>query len=80
MLNSIYENPHEFLGSLMVGKVIVIVVFVYLSFLIFYHQVSFRVENDLPMMLLFIVVMTFIILLIDDFCHAPFFGKMPIFG
>jgi len=35
MLNSIYENPHEFLGSLMVGKVIVIVVFVYLSFLIF---------------------------------------------
>jgi len=32
------------------------------------------------MMLLFIVVMTFIILLIDDFLPRTFFGKMPIFG
>lgn len=75
MLNSIYEHPRQFLGTLMVGKVIVLVVFVYYSSLIIYHQVSFRVENDLPVMLLFIAVVTFIMLLTDEFLPRTLFRK-----
>ena len=75
MLNSIYGHPRQFLATLMVWKVIVLVLLVYLTGMIVRHQFSFGGENALPMMLFFIVGMTFIILLTDEFLPRTLFRK-----
>lgn len=75
LFNSIYQHPHQFLRTLVVGKVIVLVLFVYLSSRIIYHQFSFRVENNLPVMLLLIAVVTVIMLLTNEFLPRTLFRK-----
>jgi CBS domain containing-hemolysin-like protein len=75
MLNSIYGHPRQFLATLMVGKVVVLVLFVYLTSLIVYSQFSVRMENELLAMLIFIVALTFIILLTEEFLPRTFFQK-----
>lgn len=75
MLNSIYGHPRQFLTTLLVWKVIVLILLVYLSGIIVRHRFSFGGESGLPMMLLFIVGMTFIILLTDEFLPRTLFRK-----
>jgi CBS domain containing-hemolysin-like protein len=75
MLNSIYGHPRQFLATLLVWKVIVLILLVYLTGIIVRHRFSFGGENGLPLMLLFIVGMTFIILLTDEFLPRILFRK-----
>ncbi|MCE5204907.1 MAG: hemolysin family protein [Porphyromonadaceae bacterium] len=75
MLNSIYGHPRQFLATLMVGKVIILVLLIYFSSLIARVQLSFGADNRLPEILTFIVAVTFIILLTDVFLPHIFFHK-----
>ncbi|MFA7582071.1 MAG: DUF21 domain-containing protein [Proteiniphilum sp.] len=75
MLNSIYGHPRQFLTTLLVWKVIVLILLVYLSGIIVRHRFSFGGESGLPLMLVFIVGMTFIILLTDEFLPRTLFRK-----
>ena len=75
MLNSIYGHPRQFLATLMVGKVIVMVMLVYLTGLFARHQFSFGTGNISLQMLIFIVAVVCIILLTDEFLPRTFFQK-----
>lgn len=75
MLNSIYGHPRQFLGTLMVWKVTLLVLFVYLSYLIISPQLSMRLESELLVMLIFIVTLSLLMLLMDEFLPRIFFQK-----
>lgn len=75
MMNSIYGHPRQFLTTIMVGKVIVLVLLVYFSGLIAREQFSFGTDSQLPEILIFIVVVAFIVLLTDEFLPRTFFQK-----
>ena len=75
MLNSIYGHPRQFLATLMVWKVIVLVLLVYLTGIIIRRKFSFGVENEWLVMLLFILGMAFIILLTDELLPRALFRK-----
>ena len=75
MLNSIYGHPRQFLATLMVWKVTLLVLFVYLSYLIISTRITMPVENELAIMLIFILIGGFLMLLMDDFLPRTFFQK-----
>lgn len=75
MLNSIYGHPRHFLATLKVWKVILMVLFVYLSFRIVSFRIAVPVENEITIILLFILTVSFLNLLLDDFIPRTFFQK-----
>lgn len=75
MLNSIYSHPRQFLTTLIVGKMIILVLLIYFSDLVARVQLSFGTDKILPEKLIFIVAVTFIILLTDVFLPRIFFQK-----
>lgn len=75
MLNSIYGHSYQFLATIVVWKVILMVLFVYLSSQIVLYQFSVSLENEWAMMLIFILIVSFLSLLLDDFLPRTFFQK-----
>ena len=75
MLNSIYGHPRQFLATLMVWKVIILVLLVYLTGIIIRHEFPFGAENELLLLLLSILGMALIILLTDEFLPRALFRK-----
>lgn len=75
MLNSIYGHPRQFLATLMVWKVTLLVLFVYLSYLLISPKLSLRLESEFLVVLIFIVTLSLLILLMDEFLPRIFFQK-----
>jgi|AGTN01.1.fsa_nt_gi Hemolysins and related proteins containing CBS domains len=79
MLNTLYGHPRRFLTTLMVGKVIVLVFFVYFTLLIANYYVLANVQSEVWGILLIILFVTLIILLADEFLPRTLFKRNPNF-
>lgn len=75
MLNHIYAHPRQFLATLVVGKVMTIVLIIYFGLMIVDHLRFPLVENKLLRSLLFIMVVSLLILLTDEFLPRTIFRK-----
>lgn len=77
MLNTLYAHPRQFLATLSVAKMIVLIFFVYFTMLIARHRVFDNYLSDGWMLLLVIIVATLLILLVDEFIPRTLFRKNP---
>ncbi|MBK5194579.1 MAG: HlyC/CorC family transporter [Proteiniphilum sp.] len=75
MLNNIYSHPRQFLATLVVAKVMIFVLIIYFALIIVEHYLFPLIENELLLFLLFIVIVSFIILLTDEFLPRTIFQK-----
>jgi CBS domain containing-hemolysin-like protein len=75
MLNNIYSHPRQFLATLVIAKVMLFVLIIYFALIISAHYLFPLLENELLLFLLFIVMVSFIILLTDEFLPRTIFQK-----
>ncbi len=77
LLNLIYGYPRQFMASLVVGKVIALVFFVYFTILIAGHQFGKIIQREWVALLLIIVVSWLIVLLTNELIPRQLFKKSP---
>lgn len=77
MLNTIYGRFHRFQAAMMVGRVVLIVLFVYFTALIVYHHFSDMLYPDSIKILLVIAAATSLLLSANEFLPRILFGKNP---
>ncbi len=80
MINSIYSHPRQFLSTLSLGNLIVLVVFVYLTIVIAYPFID-RSTNTSTLIgyIIIVFVATFIILFTGEFLPRAIMAKKPNF-
>ena len=79
MLNALYEHPRQFLSTLSVAKMIVLIFFVYFTMLLAYYRVFDYQVPDGWVLLLVILFVAFVILLVEEFLPRILFKKNPNF-
>ena len=80
ILNTIYGNPRQFLGTMTAGNIIVLVFFVHFSLLIGQVIIQDHIAPDGFFAFLLIVLgATFIVLLTDEFLPRAIFRRNPNF-
>lgn len=79
LLNAVYRHPRKFLTSLMTGKVIALVFFVYFTILISHHKLDGIVQSSLLRLLLVIICLTIITLLTGEYLPRILFRSNPNF-
>lgn len=77
MMDVIYRHFRQFQATLMLGRVILIVLFVSFTGLIVYDHLGNTLQNDLIKILLIIAVASFFLLLTNEFLPRIFFGRDP---
>lgn len=80
MINSIYSHPKQFLYTLSIGNLIVLVLFVYLSIVIATPYISSETTNEIfwhNVILVFLI--SLIILIASELLPRTFFTKKPDF-
>jgi CBS domain containing-hemolysin-like protein len=75
MLNNIYGHPRQFLATLVVGKVIMLVLVVFFALLLVERAHFPLPENEFLHYLLFILIVSFLVLLTDEFLPRTIFRK-----
>ncbi|MDO5665400.1 MAG: hemolysin family protein [Bacteroidia bacterium] len=80
MLNSIYSHPRQFLSTLLLGNLIVLVVFMYLSLLIAFPFIQQHItQNTFLAFLLIIIGASVIILFSGEFFPRAVMARKPNF-
>lgn len=80
ILNTIYANPRQFLGTMTAGNILVLVLFVYFSFLIGRVLLQAYIgQHPLLIYLIIILAATFIVLLTGEFIPRAVFRRNPHF-
>lgn len=77
MLNAIYSRFHRFQATMMVGRIILLLLFVYFTGLVICHYPSGAPGNDFLRISLIILIATFFLLLTNEFLPRILFGKKP---
>uniref|UniRef100_UPI0026211087 DUF21 domain-containing protein n=1 Tax=uncultured Proteiniphilum sp. TaxID=497637 RepID=UPI0026211087 len=77
MLDIIYSRFRRFLATLMVGRIILLVFFVYFTALIVYHYSNDTLHYDWMKILLIIAAATPLLLLTNEYLPRILFGKNP---
>lgn len=75
MLNNIYGHPRQFLATLVVGKVIVLVLVIFFALMLVEHLQFPILKSEFLRVLLFIIVVSFLVLLTDEFLPRTIFRK-----
>lgn len=77
MLDTIYSRFRRFQATLMVGRIILLVLFVYFTTLIVDHHSNDVLYNDFIKILTVIVAATLLLLLTNEYLPRILFGKNP---
>lgn len=77
MLNTLYEHPHQFLSTLSVAKMIVLIFFVYFTLLIAHYRVFDQQVSTAGVLISVILFVTAVSLLVDEFIPRALFKKSP---
>lgn len=77
LLDTIYKRFARFQSTLMVGRILLLVVFVFITALMVYHLSSNYLHNDLLKIVIVILVDTLLLLLTMDFLPRVLFGRNP---
>lgn len=77
ILDTIYSRFRRFQVTMMVGRIILLLFFVYFTTLIIYQYSNETLHNDFLKILLIIAVATLLLLLTNEFLPRILFGKKP---